>query len=153
MADKHEERFVMQVGEGRFSPAGRPAAITDFFAAFGMDDDDADAGKVFTDRTGWPLALSRAWFKGADGKLRFPRGRPVDLDLAGATIAQPDEIRIVWSEDAVGDPVITRRYIARIGLTDIVVDVGRAGWTFTTSRDAGFDLAALRIGERAWPRS
>jgi SPP1 gp7 family putative phage head morphogenesis protein len=124
-----------------------------FLAVLGVEPDQAERGKVFTDKGGWPLAISSAWFKAPGGAPALPGGADAGrLELAGRAIAEPDEIYWRWVLGEKGKALLFRRYIARIDGTDVVVDVGRDGWRFLTSAAPGFDLEQLRAGELAYSK-
>ena len=137
----------------RKPPAARPmrangaAELKAFFKPFGMEAGDVRKGKVFTDRGGWPLAMSFDWFK-RNGETVMPQG---DVGGAGETIVDPHEIWWSWGRGANGAAVLMRRYVTLdgIGRARRVVDVGRDGWTV----DHGdLDLDTLRKGKLAWKR-
>ncbi|RHW17192.1 hypothetical protein D1610_11625 [Sphingomonas gilva] len=135
-------------GFGGADIAAAASPIARFLAAFGIGEDSA--GRVFTDRGGWPLAISAAWFRDAAGRLALPPpDRRGQLDQAAETIAEPDEIRWVWIRGESGGAMLFRRYLRLAGTrVASVVDVGRAGWRFRIAR--GGELAALRNGAIAW---
>jgi hypothetical protein len=88
----------------QLAPAARAAA---FLEPFGMATADRQ-GAVFIDAVGHPLAITPAWAEGAAGYSA------AELDAVGRAIAEPDEIRQLWSTDAGG---LTR---------DVRGDVGEA---------------------------
>jgi hypothetical protein len=94
------------------APAGgaAPAAAVDaFLDSFGVDPKKS-AGHVVFDRAGWPIAVSRAWFRTIGGKAAMPgklskAAAERELAHVGRAIVAPDEIRQVWigGEDGKAD--------------------------------------------------
>lgn len=119
-----------------------------FMEPLGLAGDQARAGAVFVDKSGTPLAITPGWFRSPDGAGASP-GDPSQAAIAGRTIADPDEIRLRWEEDAAGKARLFRRYIAAQEAGLVVVDVGKTGWRF-----AALDSAADAIGdsEPVWER-
>lgn len=119
-----------------------------FFKPFALTAATARKGRVFTDRGGWPLAMSLSWFQ-RDGDLVLPQG---NLASAGDTISRPDEIWWSWSKAVNGAALLIRRYVRldAAGAAIDVVDVGRDGWRMAHK---GEDLDALRVGRLAWRAS
>ncbi|MEO6361435.1 MAG: phage minor head protein [Sphingomicrobium sp.] len=138
--------------------AAPPAAGVDaFLAAFGIDPQapDDQRRQNFFDKSGWPLAVSSGWFLNAARKLVVPgklpkgAGATATLGLVGNAIADPDEIRRVWIADESGTKRLTHRYL-KFGADDaVLVDVGRAGWSFELV-DKRRAFAAAHDGVRAW---
>jgi len=132
---------------------GKPAPeeVDGFFRSFGIAPQAAEAGEVFTDRGGWPLVLSRAMFRDAEGKASVP-GRADKLRLAAEAIALPQLIRwhFVKAED--GSHQLVRRYEVRVGEEDVVVDIGKGFWSYATSAEADFGRFAKADGPVAWRR-
>ncbi|WP_052507984.1 phage minor head protein [Sphingomonas hengshuiensis] len=112
---------------------GSQRALADrFLKAFGID-----SGKeaVWTDRDGWPLAIGRSWFIGADGSARFPGGAAgLAIDRIAAAIVEPDSIRWIWIAARDGRALLTRRYARTAKGMTTIVDVGREGWRWKTTR-------------------
>jgi hypothetical protein len=138
------------------APAGgaAPAAAVDaFLDSFGVDPKKS-AGHVVFDRAGWPIAVSRAWFRTIGGKAAMPgklskAAAERELAHVGRAIVAPDEIRQVWIGGEDGRPMLVRRYLATIEGRGIAVDIGRAGWKFETV-PAGTGLERYREGQLAW---
>lgn len=138
-----------QSAAGRIGPAISDRSAADIGPAAAKVED-----RVFTDASGWPLAIGRGWFRDAAGALSVPTGdRRRVLGLVGRAIARPDEIRLRWVKGVDGSPMLFRRYIARVDGLMVVVDVGKAGWRFATERDPGFSLARMTAGSLAWSSS
>jgi len=125
------------------------AAIGGFLAAFGLE---SGGEKIFLDRDGWPLAISAGWFRGADGVLRLPLGRPTREvpALVGGAIAEPDSIAWAWVLDKTRRACLMRRY--RRGAVE--VDVGGIGWRFRIGGAvaAAYDPAQRRDERGRWAR-
>lgn len=129
--------------DGTETAASADNPIDAFLAAFDTD----RRGKIFTDKGGWPLAISAGWFRAPGGELAVPswmRGRTAAI--AGILI-EPREIRWVWVRDRVGNAMLMRRYLGRAGKSEMVVDVGRLGWR---ARVAHWRSASPRGGTLAW---
>ncbi len=141
----HGEEDALAAAE---DDAGRTAA---FVAAFGIEGDEIERGRVFLDKGGWPLAISSAWLRSAAGGFVL-MGTADQLALAGRAIAEPGEIRWRWVTGNDGKALLFRRYIANFDGVDVVVDVGREGWRFATSNDESFDLERFRAGTLAWTK-
>lgn len=117
-----------------------PESVTAFLAPFGF----AEAGGIFTDAGGWPLAISPAWLDG----LSFD-----DQDKAAEaaqTIATPDKIRELWISGKDGQLMLVRRYIRELDQSASVVDVHPAFWRFRILPVAAARL--LDVGARAWSK-
>jgi hypothetical protein len=113
---------------------------------------------TFTDVGGEPFVAGPALFETTGGKpFKLSAAAMRTLPLVARTIRYPEEIRWAWREGKGGARQLQRRYVAQLAVEGeaigVVVDVGLAGgWSFTTSLDKGFDLAALRTGALAWRR-
>jgi SPP1 gp7 family putative phage head morphogenesis protein len=114
--------------------------------------------KVFTDAGGEPFAISPALFTRPGGRDRNFGGPAGELRAAAEAIADPDEIRWVWTEAE--KPMLLRRYIRRIAVAgsviDVVVDAASGGsapwWSFRTSFEGELALDEWRGGVLAWRR-
>lgn len=115
---------------------------------------------LFTDAGGDPFPVGPALFtSGSGAPRRFSAAQLAALPMAAEAIADPDEIRWVWS--SVSRAQLVRRYIRRISqgeaaAIDVLVDVvaGGAGpwWTFRTAFDRNLSLDVFRVGVVAWRR-
>lgn len=108
-----------------FGDAAAAAAfpLTAFHKAFGLTADNGFQA-VWTDKGGWPMAISSRMKEG-EGQTR--------IALMVRCLTDPDEIRWAWVRDESGAAVLMRRYVR--GRT--MVDVGRLGWRIGASRAGG----------------
>lgn len=148
---------------GELPEAGRePEDYVDaFLAQFGA----RRGGEMvrFEDAVGEPLPISEALFQdGRGGWKVLKRGRERFAPLLARTIRDPDEI---WAaaeyHEALGRPVVRRRYLARFDLPGedggrgvAVFEWGRDGWAGVTAFQGDDDdyLERLRRGVRLYRR-
>lgn len=132
-------------GGKRPNRANGAAEVKAFFEPFGMAVADVRKGRTFTDKGGWPLAMSMDWFR-SNGETVVPTG---DVAGAGRTIVAPEEIRWVWGRALNGAAVLVRRYLTLGADARVVraVDIGRDGWMVD---HGGINLDTLRTGKLAW---
>lgn len=139
LAPEPLHRFSEEDGEGIASAvAGSVSALLD---AFGLD----EAGGIFTDAQGWPIAVSPRWLMGLSAEEQARAA------VAAVTIAKPDQIREAWVKAKDGRFMLVRRYIRRLGRSLSVVDVNPAFWRFAMMPAS--KAARLVRGVRAWSRN
>ena len=99
------------------------AAVDEFINLMGGEHIWHDAG-------GWPLAISRGWFRRQDGQLVQADGiTPAELAM---TLRDAHIIGWHWQKAADGSAQMVRRYIARVGVRTLAVDISRSGWSAQT---------------------
>lgn len=127
------------------------AGLAAFFALFGVKAADAAQGQVFTDKGGWPVALSLAWWRCGNRFAPIASRPPTELARIARAIADPAEIRWVWVTGLNGAAMLFRRYVALDagGTIDAIVDIGRDGWRARLAAP-GDELAPLRRGAISW---
>lgn len=110
---------------------GQAGLVARFLKAFGIA-----PGKeaIWMDREGWPLAIGRSWFIGADGSVRMPGRGGVVIDRIAAAIVTPDTIRWIWVRGNDGRQMLFRRYERRSAGLVTTIDIGGPGWRWAIGR-------------------
>lgn len=120
---------IEDAGAAAIAPGDRPK-IAAFLRPFGLK---PGAEKIFTDREGWPLAISAGWFRGPAGAIRVREDwTAAELRRAAETIVRPDAIAWRWVTGADGRALLMRRYLSgpRGARPACRVELGRIGWRF-----------------------
>lgn len=100
-----------------------------FLGPFGLTIGNAE---IFTDRDGWPFAISAGWFRDAAGQPSAPAGATAaHLDRVAAALIDPDAIAWRWVRAEDGSAVLMRRYLRSADGVLTRVDVGRLGWRYS----------------------
>lgn len=151
-----------EVNPNRLLPTGlsEDAYVSHFLGEFGAT---AQRPKLFTDKIGEPLIVSRALFERPDGRLKVAkRGREQSLLLLADTIKDPDEIWWTWEKSPrSGSYTLFRRYLARYTIAGrevpvfMLFDVAKDGWVGVTGFGADRESYILnqRRGTLAYRRS
>jgi hypothetical protein len=139
--------------------ADEDEAIANFLGGFAASPDET---LLYADQAGDRLAIGPGLFRDAAGHaVPLPAELVKALPVIGVALREPMEIRSVWTfgPPRAGQPplsMLVRRYIARVMFAgkavDVVVDVGKQGWTARTSiEDAALRLDDWRRGFVLWP--
>jgi SPP1 gp7 family putative phage head morphogenesis protein len=106
-----------------------------FFAAFGLKTREAAiGGKVWTDRAGWPLAISAGLLRGADGDIvSLSAGQARELTDAAKILLDPAQIAWVWVKGEDDRMILVRRYASAKG----VVDMAGSFWRWRSGAPRG----------------
>lgn len=119
-----------EVGAAAELGAGPRALVDRFLAHF---DVPAGGQAIWTDREGWPLAIGRGWWIGDNGQVRLPKGAAgLAIDRIAGAIVAPDAIEWAWLKGDDGRALLFRRYRRAVRGLETMVDIGGAGWRWST---------------------
>lgn len=119
-----------------------PSAVDRFLRAFGAD---AETGRIFYDKAGWPLPISKRWLYG------LSMAEQNRVSRAAEVISNPDAIRLVWVRGEDGRSMLMRRYIRRSAKGFAVADIGLSGWRYSAANRISRNRL-LESGTLAWSK-